>query len=159
ASGLLAAGQYTVTLRSFAASGSGFQDALGTALDGTNSGVPGSNFVFTFSVSTLPVAVGIPDFARGPSNTDAIFLPSSIGSAGTFALSYTNPAASPTTGTAVITFSTSSAILQSNIQAALNTGGLAAQVGIGPGGVPNAAVVVVNAASSGANVLVTFQNA
>ena len=73
ASGLLAAGNYTVTLRSFSAGSSGFQDALGGSLDGTNSGIPGANFQITFAVSTPPVAVGIPDFARGPSNTDAIF--------------------------------------------------------------------------------------
>ena len=269
-SGLLSAGNYTVTLRSFTAGASGFQDAFGDALDGTGSGAPGSNFQATFSISTPPVAVGIPDFARGPSNTDAIaispvanpsLLPNAsiyvvnngqtipfaldgfymhassqdatqttlvmdydlvnangnfdhdltiqitsnsdgtlqvtalaredethqfslIGANGetivdnfepgasftfpgnapqlpaTFALSYTNPAATPTTGTATVTFSTTAATLQSNIQAALNTGGLAAQIGINPAqNTPNAVVVVTKDNSSGANILVTFQNA
>jgi hypothetical protein len=158
-SGLLAAGNYTVTLRSFSAGSSGFQDALGGLLDGTNSGSPGSNFQATFTVAAPPVAVGLPDFARGPSNTDALFLPSTLTNGSTFALSYTNPASSPTTGTATVTFSTSPATLQSNIQTALSSGGLATQIGIGNGGTPNSVVVVTNDVSTGANVLVTFQSA
>ena len=78
----------------------------------------------------------------------------------TFALTYTNPAATPTTGTATVTFSTTAATLQSNIQTALTSGGLATQIGNnppGPLGIPNAVVVVTNDVSTGANVLVTFQ--
>ena len=159
--GLLAAGKYTLTLRSFSAGSSGFQDAIGGALDGTNSGTPGTNFQITFSVSAPPVAVGIPGFARGPSNTDALFLPSSLTNASTFTLSYTNPAANPATGTATITFSTTAATLQSNIQAALTTGGLATQIGTNSAAqnTPNSVVVVTNDNAAGANVLVTFQSA
>jgi len=156
--GLLAAGNYTATLRSFSAGSSGFQDALGSMLDGNNSGNPGANFVFTFSVSAPPVAVGIPDFARGPSNTDALFLPSTIGNGNTFNLIYTNPNTAPTTGTATVTYSTIAATLQANIQSALNA---LPQIGTGIGNVPNAAVVINNPltiAAQGANVLVTFQN-
>jgi len=153
-SGLLAAGNYTVTLRSFGAGGSGFQDALGSLLDGTNSGSPGANFVFTFSVSTPPVAVGIPDFARGPSNTDALFLPSTIGNGNTFNLIYTNPNTAPSTGTATITFSTTAATLLNNIQNALNA---LRQISVSAS-IPNSAVVVINdSATAGANVQITFQ--
>ena len=160
-SGLLAAGKYTLTLRSYNAGSSGFQDAIGGALDGTNSGTNGTNFQITFSVSAPPVAVGIPGFARGPSNTDAIFLPSTLSNGSTFALSYTNPAANPTTGTATITFSTTGATLQSNIQTALTIGGLVKQVGTNPAAqnTPNSVVVVTNDSAAGANVLVTFQSA
>src|SRR5208282_2095147 len=105
------------------------QDALGAGLDGANTGST-ANYKITFSVSAPPVAVGIPDFARGPSNTDAVFLPSTLTNGSTFALSYTNPAANPTTGTATITFSTTAATLQNNIQTALTSGGLATQVGV-----------------------------
>jgi hypothetical protein len=173
ANGLLAAGNYTLTLRSFSPAtamglgGTGFEDLLGNSLDGAGNGTPGTNFVTTFTVSPQPVAVGIPDFARGPSNTDAIFLPgpgvSGIGltNGSTFSLMYTNPLATPSTGTAIITFSTTAATLQNNIQTALNNGGLTAQVGVNTAGnnLPNATVVVTNDVSSGANVLVTFSNA
>jgi hypothetical protein len=160
ANGLLAAGKYTLTLRSLTAAGNGFQDALATGLDGNNSG-GSANYVMTFSVSAPPLAVGIPDFARGPSNTDALFLPSTLTNGGTFALSYTNPAAHPATGTAFITFSTTATTLASNIQAALSSGGLATQVGVnsGAGNTPNSVVVVTTDTSTGANVLVTFQSA
>ena len=47
----IAAGKYTLTLRSYSAGSSGFQDALGAALDGTNSGTAGNNFQITFNVS------------------------------------------------------------------------------------------------------------
>jgi hypothetical protein len=159
ASGVLAAGNYTLTLRSLSG-GNGFADSLGAALDGTDTGT-GANFRITFSVSALPVAVGIPDFARGPSNTDALFLPSTLTNGSTFALSYSNPAANPTTGTATITFSTTAATLQSNIQAALSRGGLAAQIGLNASATntPNSVVIVTNDTSTGANVLVTFQSA
>jgi len=157
-SGLLSAGNYTVTLRSYSASTTnGFLDSLGGALDGTDQGNPGVNYVYTFSVSAAPTAVGIPDFARGASNTDAVFLPTTIGNGNTFNLVYTNPNTSPATGTATVTFSTIGATLQANIQAALNA---LPQIGLGAGNVPNA-VVVVNSPliSNGvANVQVTFQN-
>jgi hypothetical protein len=157
ANGLLAAGSYTLTLRSLTA-GNGFEDALGAGLDGNNSG-GNANFKLTFSVSTPPVAVGIPDFARGPSNTDALFLPSTMSNGSTFSLSYTNPAASPATGTATITFSTIAATLQSNIQNALSIGSLATQVGVNKSAnnTPNSVVIVTNDTTSGANVLITFQ--
>jgi hypothetical protein len=152
--GLLTAGNYTVTLRSFnSGTSNGFADVLGKALDGTNS-AGGTNFKITFSVSPPPVAVGIPDFARGPSNTDAIFVPSTIGNGGTFNLIYTNPN-TLSTGTATVTFSTASATLQSNIQTALNA---LPQIGL-TSGAPNGVVAVLNdIATVGANFLVTFQN-
>jgi hypothetical protein len=156
ASGLLAPGNYTLTLRSLTG-GNGFADALGAPLDGTNSG-SSANYRITFSVSAPPVAVGIPDFARGPSNTDAIFFSPVITNGSTFALTYTNAAANPTTGTATVTFSTTAATLASNIQAALSFGGLAPQIGVN-GATPNSVVVVTNDTSTGANVLVTFQSA
>jgi hypothetical protein len=115
----------------------------------------------TFSVSAPAVAVGIPDFARGPSNTESVYLPSTLTNGSTFALSYTNPFAHPTTGTATITFSSNPATLQANIQTALSSGGLAFQIGTNSaaGNAPNTAVVVSNDVSSGANVLITFQSA
>jgi len=158
-SGLLSAGNYTVTLRSYSASTTyGFADMLGGALDGKDQANPGTNYVFTFSASAPPTAVGIPDFARGPSNTDAVFLPTSIGNGNTFNLIYNNPNTTPTTGTATVTFSTIAGTLQSNIQTALNA---LPQIGTGAFNVPNAAVVIENPvtiATQGANVLVTFQN-
>jgi phospholipase/lecithinase/hemolysin len=160
ASGLLAAGQYTLTLRSLSG-GNSFADTLGAPLDGTDTGSAGANYRITFSVSAPPVAVGIPDFARGPSNTDAVFLPSTLSNGSTFALSYTNPAANPTTGTATVTFNTAAATLQTNIQAALSSGGLATQIGLNAivNNTPNSVVIVTNDTSTGANVLVTFQSA
>jgi hypothetical protein len=163
--GLLTAGNYTVTLRSLTPGSSGFEDLLGNPLDGIGNGTPGSNYVATFSVSAPPVAVGIPDFARGFSNTDAIFFAPGSGGTGisngeTFALTYTNPSASPTTGTATVTFSTIAATLQSNIQDAFTSGGLATQIGSDQStGIPNSVVIITNDTSTGANVLVSFQNA
>jgi hypothetical protein len=158
ANGLLAAGNYTLTLRSLV-SGNGFQDNL-APLDGTDTGGH-ANYGITFSVAALPVAVGIPDFARGPSNTDAVFLPSTLSNGSTFNLTYTNPSANPTTGTATVTFSTTLATLQANIQTALTSGGLANQVGVNASAnnTPNSVVIVTTDTSSGANVLVTFQSA
>jgi len=155
-SGLLAAGNYSVTLRSFSV-GNGFEDSLGGALDGKDQANPGVNYVYTFSVSAPPTSVGIPDFARGPSNTDFVFLLTTIGNGNTFNLVYTNPNTSPATGTATITFSTIAATLQTYIQAALNA---LPQIGVNGVGAPNAPVVVQNSAIStqGADVLVTFQN-
>jgi hypothetical protein len=159
--GLLAAGNYTVTLRSYSGSTGGFEDLVGSALDGTDQGTPGNNYIFTFSISTPPTAVGIPDFARGPSNTDAVFLPTTIGNGNTFNLIYTNPYASPNfgtslpIGTATITFSTASGTLQTNIQNALNA---LPQIGTDANGVANGVVDVLNDNANGANVAVTFQN-
>src|SRR5205823_4677695 len=100
-------------------------------------------------------AVGIPDFARGPSNTESLFLPSTIGNGGTFNLVYTNPAVTPTTGTANVVMSTTAATLQTNLQAALS--GLP-QIST-TAGAPNAVVVVTSdSAAAGANVRITFQN-
>jgi hypothetical protein len=152
-SGLLSAGNYTVTLRSSSA-GNGFADMLGASLDGNDSGTPGQNYVFTFSVTAPPVAVGIPDFARGPSNTDTIFLPSTIGNGGTFNLIYTNPGVSPATGTARVTFSTTAATLLSNLQNALNS---LPQIGM-VNGVPDAVASIISDSNSGANIQLTFQN-
>jgi len=157
-SGLLTAGTYTVTLRGGSMGVNGLQDALGGPLDGTDSGIPGSNYRITFAVKTPPVAVGIPDFARGPSNTDALFLPASIGNGNTFNLIYNNPNTTPTTGTATVTFSTIAATLEANIQNALNA---LPQIGTAALNVPNAVAVIdnpVTMATQGANVLVTFQN-
>ncbi len=67
--GVLAAGTYTVTLRS---ASNGFTDLSGDLLDG------GSNYVATFVVSAPPVVVGIPSFARGPSGGSAINLPNTV---------------------------------------------------------------------------------
>jgi hypothetical protein len=158
--GLLSAGKYTVTLRSYSGStNDGFQDSyLSGALDGEDQGNPGVNYVYTFSVSTPPVAVGIPDFARGPSNADLVVLPASIGNGNTFNLIYTNTnSGTPSTGTATITFSTSSATLQQNIQSALNA---LSQIGT-TNNAGNAVVAIQNPttmATAGANVLITFQN-
>jgi hypothetical protein len=159
ASGLLAAGLYTVTLRGLSA-GNGFEDALGAPLDGTDTG-SAVNYQLTFSVSAPPVAVGLPDFARGPSNTDALYLAPGLTNGSTFALSYTNPSVTPSTGTATITFSTDASVLQANIQAALTSGGLAGQIGVNSSAqnTPNSAVIVTNDVATGANVLVTFQSA
>ena len=161
ASGILAAGTYTVTLRSFSTGSSGFQDQLGNPLDGAAIGSPGTNYIATFTVTALAVAVGIPDFARGFSNTDAIFLSSALANGSTFKLSYTNPAATPSTGTATVTYSTTAATLQSNIQNALSSGALATQIGTnaGAGGTPNSVALVTNDTAAGANVTVTFQSA
>jgi PKD repeat protein len=161
--GLLAPGNYTVELRSnTAGSSSGFQDLLGSSLDGSGGGFPGSNFVTTFSVAAPPVAVGIASFARGPSNTDAIAI-TGLTNGSPFTLTYTNPAASPMTATATITFSSTAVILQSNIQNALSNlsntnGGLANQIGFN-GSTPNSVVFVSTDNSSGANLVVVFQSA
>ncbi len=71
--GVLAAGTYTVTLRSAT---DGFKDQVtGQLLDGEYSGTfpsgdgtPGGNFVYdTFAVAApKPIVVSLPDFARGP---------------------------------------------------------------------------------------------
>ncbi len=73
--GVLSAGTYTVTFRSAA---SGFVDSLNGPLDGLNNGNPaGSNYVTTFVVTSPPVVVAIPAFARGPDSVDTINLPNS----------------------------------------------------------------------------------
>ncbi len=99
ATGVLAAGTYTVTFRS---ASNGFSDALADPLDGAGTGNPaGNNYTATFVVAAPPVVVGVPSFARGPDSVDAINLPNSgtagiplnlsVGSgvtAGTFTLEY-----------------------------------------------------------------------
>ncbi len=77
-SGVLAAGTYTVTLVSGA---SGIKDSSGVELDGTDSGIPGNNYVATFTVAATPsVVLSIPDFARGPNSAANILLPNNTGS-------------------------------------------------------------------------------
>ena len=77
-SGVLAAGTYTVTLVSGA---SGIKDTSGVELDGTDSGIPGNNYVTTFTVASTPsVVLSIPDFARGPNSAANILLPNNTGS-------------------------------------------------------------------------------
>ncbi len=108
-SGVLSAGSYTVTLVSGA---SGIKDPSGVELDGTNSGIPGNNYVATFTVAATPsVVLRIPDFARGPDSAANILLPNATGSgvpitlsgaanltAATFMLTY-NPALLNISGT------------------------------------------------------------
>lgn len=64
--GRLPADNYTLTLRSAA---DGFVGTDGTLLDGDSNNVPGDNYVANFTVepSAGPVAISIPNFARGPS--------------------------------------------------------------------------------------------
>jgi hypothetical protein len=111
--GVLAAGTYTVTLRS---ASNAFKDLLGAPLDGANNGsAAGSNYVATFVVGSTPAVVGIPSFARGPDSTTAINLPNtasvgiplnlSVGSgvtSGVFTLTY-NSALLAVTGAAAST--------------------------------------------------------
>ncbi len=111
--GLLSAGTYTVTFRSAT---NGFVDSLNGPLDGANNGNPaGSNYTATFVVTTPPVVVAIPDFARGPDSVDTINLPNtstsgiplnvSVGNgitSGKFTLQY-NPALLSITGAAANT--------------------------------------------------------
>jgi hypothetical protein len=62
--GVLTPDTYTVTLVSGA---NAFKDANGAALDGNNSGVPGTSYTMTFTVgSSSAVVVSVPSFARGP---------------------------------------------------------------------------------------------
>jgi hypothetical protein len=62
--GVLTPDTYTVTLVSGA---SAFKSSGGVALDGNNSGVPGTNYTTTFTVSaSSAVVVSVPSFARGP---------------------------------------------------------------------------------------------
>ena len=158
-SGLLAAGTYTVTLRSYSAGSSGFEDALGSPLDGTDSGGQ-RQLPDHLRRHAPPVAVGIPDFARGPSQHRCPVLAHDADQRQHLRPVVHQPAANPTTGTATVTFSTTAATLQSNIQNALTSGGLATQIGVvGPSGTPNSVVIVTNDVSTGANVLVTFQSA
>ena len=77
-SGVLPAGTYTVTLIS---GSSGIKDPSGAELDGTDSGVPGNNYVTTFTVTSTPsVILSIPDIARGPDSAANIVLPNATGS-------------------------------------------------------------------------------
>jgi autotransporter-associated beta strand protein len=63
---LLSAGTYQAT---FASGTSGFVDGSGETLDGNSDGINGDNFTDTFVVGTPPVAVTLPDFSRGPSDS------------------------------------------------------------------------------------------
>lgn len=66
--GRLAPDTYTATLRS--ASDAFVDLADGELLDGDNNSVAGGNFVDTFTVTgTQDLVVGLPDFARGPTQT------------------------------------------------------------------------------------------
>ena len=77
ASGMLTAGTYTVTLVS---GPSGIKDSTGVQLDGTDSGIPGDNYVANFTVASTPsVILSIPDFARGPNSAANILLPNKTG--------------------------------------------------------------------------------
>ena len=76
--GVLTAGNYTVTLRS---GSTGLKDAAGIQLDGNDDGIPGDNFVATFTVTSTPsVVLSIPDFARGPNSAANIQVPNATSS-------------------------------------------------------------------------------
>lgn len=66
-SGVLPAGDYTLTLRS-AADGFFGAGEDGTLLDGNSDRIPGDDYVqnFTVEFSNDPVVISIPNFARGP---------------------------------------------------------------------------------------------
>ncbi len=129
ASGVLAAGTYTVTFRSAT---NGFVDSLNGPLDGANNGNPaGSNYVATFVVAAPPTIVAIPAFARGPDSVDTIELPNtattgiplnvSVGSgitSGNFTLQY-NPALLSISGASVNTGLTGASL---SLDAASTTG-------------------------------------
>ena len=69
--GLLAPDSYVVT---FLSGSLAFQDVNGNLLDGNNSGVGGTNYTNSFTVTALAanaVTVSIPDFARGPDSNSA----------------------------------------------------------------------------------------
>jgi hypothetical protein len=62
--GVLAADTYNVTLRSAA---NGFRDTAGALLDGNADGIPGDDFVSSFTVTpSSAVVVSVPDFSRCP---------------------------------------------------------------------------------------------
>jgi hypothetical protein len=74
-SGVLTPDAYTVTLVSGA---NAFKDASGISLDGNNSGVPGTNYTTTFTVTaSSAVVVSVPSFARGPDAGHNINVPNS----------------------------------------------------------------------------------
>ena len=128
--GILAAGVYQITIKSthpFPLTQIGFKDALGGLLDGNNDGVPGDDFVATFTVGATPtVVLSIPDFARGPDSIYNVRVPNNAGeelqtitfagttNGSTFTLVFNGS----TTG--AITYSTDPTTLQSNIQTALD---------------------------------------
>ena len=59
---------------------SGIKDASGIELDGTDSGIPGTNYIATFTVAATPsLILSIPDFARGPNSAANILLPNATG--------------------------------------------------------------------------------
>ena len=50
-------------------------------LDGANSGIPGTNYIATFTIAATPsLVLSIPDFARGPNSAANILLPNATGS-------------------------------------------------------------------------------
>jgi hypothetical protein len=78
--GMLPDDTYTLTLHSGATA---FHDAGGFALDGNNSGVPGTDYSTTFTTSYNANAVGlvVPSFARGPGQSVNLVVPASNPSA------------------------------------------------------------------------------
>ena len=60
AAGLLAAGNYTLTLRSAT---NGFKDTYGNLLDGNGDGIPGDDYITTFMVAATssPILTFIPE--------------------------------------------------------------------------------------------------
>jgi autotransporter-associated beta strand protein len=61
--GVLPPGTYSVRLRSAA---DGFVHPSGDLLDGNRDGVPGDDYVTTFTAAPAAVVVSVPDFMRGP---------------------------------------------------------------------------------------------
>ena len=122
--GVLAADVYQITIRSDT---NAFKDQLGSLLDGNNDGVPGDDFVTTFTVAATPtVILSIPDFARGPDSVYNVRVPNNAGeevqtitfagtaNGSTFTLSFSGVTTGP------ITYSTVATTLQGNIQTALD---------------------------------------
>ena len=136
--GLLSANTYTVTLVS---GSTAFQAATGGALlDGNADGIPGGNYVTTFTVNPLPataVIVDVPDFARGPDATDPINVPNNLSPAVGIPIALTLPISTQTvafssgasggsfrlafngSSTGAITWSSTPATLANNIRTAL----------------------------------------
>jgi hypothetical protein len=130
---------YTVTLRSAI---NGFEDAAGGLLDGNGDGIPGDNYVKTFTVaSSSAVVVTVPDFAAGPGQavnvpaTGTNGIPINIGNASgvtsvSFTLSYdptllTISASSTSLAGATLTVNTSTpgtALVNFNSPTALSAG-------------------------------------
>ena len=71
--GVLAADTYQVTLHS---GGTAFSAANGNQLDGKSDGTF-QDYTNSFTVTTAPVVVSVPDFARGPSQAVNVPVPAS----------------------------------------------------------------------------------